>query len=459
MEEAAIASGAPTSSARYVRGTVSPRRASRFFLPRDLNVPLDAPPSPTRTGKAARGAERTPLALRRRSAVGRQALHASARRRLPYELASHAYLASFHTDADAPYQLDSGCIPHGYAAPLSASYMHRACAAPGVPQLLAVGDDEGRVHLLDTLVAPAAWEPRALRHSTQPLIDGSLFAMAWRPDDAALALGGSDYSVSVWDVEREQCLATYDAHRGSPRALAWDPAGGGQVLCSGARDGAVYVWDVRQASPAMHLPEAHRARRARRRAPAHDAVTSVAYLPSGLLATAGSSTAAVRVWEPRMARAVQGSADLSREMPWNTRPHGVSSLAVAASRGRMYAACTDGCIYVLDTSDVARALPPGEARALWAPAQRHNTLYARLALYEDRLLALGCNSGDVVLWDTQAAHAPAAGREGAVGGGHVVPRAHEAHAEVNAVAWSRGPRGPTLASASDDGTLRTWRAA
>lgn len=292
-----------------------------------------------------------------------------------------------------------------------------------MPQLLAVGDDEGRVHLLDTLVAPDAWEPRALRHNTQPLIDGSLFAMEWRADDAALALGGSDYSVSVWDVERERCLAMYDAHRGSPRALAWDPASGGQVLCSGGRDGAVYVWDVRQSAPAMHLPDVH-GRRTRRRGLA-PAVTSVLYLPGGLLCTAGSSTAAVRVWEPRMARAVQTSADLSREMPWNTRPHGVSSLAVAASRGRMYAACTDGCIYVLDTSDVARALPPGEARALCADAQRLNTLYARLALHEDRFLALGCHSGDVVLWDTQVAHAPE-GRGGVAGGGHVVPRAHEA---------------------------------
>lgn len=422
---------AMATSSRYVRGTVSPRRASRFFLPRKSEPAWDTPLSPTRAcaKKARLYADPTPLALRHRPLVGRDALHASARHRVPYHRMSSAYLSSFSTDVHAPYQLDSGCIPHGFAAPLSASYTHHACASPDVPQLLAVGDDEGRVHLLDTLVPSEHGEPRALRHSTPSLIDGSLFAMEWRFDDAALALGGSDYSVSVWDVEREQCLATYDAHRGSPRALAWDPMSGGHMLCSGARDGSVYVWDVRQAAPAMHLPHAHDVRRTRRRTLAQDAttaVTCVSYLPSGLLATAGSCTSAVRVWDPRMTRAVQTSADVSREMPWNTRSHGVSSLAVAASRGRMYAACTDGCVYVLDTSDVARALPPGEMRAWWAEAQRLNTLYARLALYDDRFLALGCNSGDVVLWDTQRAQAPAPGRPNAAGGGHVLPRAHEA---------------------------------
>ncbi|WFD28228.1 hypothetical protein MNAN1_003234 [Malassezia nana] len=419
------------SNARFVRGTVSPRRAPRFFQPRGA-CESDEMPSPTRASSRSSVAA-TPYALRCRRSIGGQALHYAMRRRLPYELASSAYLSSFSTCVDAPYQLDSGCIPHGLAAPLSAAYAHSACAVPGAPQLLAVGDDEGRVHLLDTLIPAQAWEQRALRHSTSPLVDGSLFALAWRKDDAALALGASDYSVSVWDVERERCTAMYDAHRGSPRALAWDPQGGDQVLCSGARDGIVYVWDVRQATPAMHLPHAPSGRRRRRRRTlAKDAlaVTSLAYLPTGLLATTTSDTAAVRVWEPRMARVVQTSPDWSSTMPWNSRSHGVSSLAVASSRGRLYAACTDGCIYVLDASDVGRALPPGEERALWSEMQQGNTLYARLALHEDRFLAVGCRSGDVVLWDTQALSTPALGRPGAAGGRQVVPRAHEAQAHV-----------------------------
>lgn len=41
---------------------------------------------------------------------------------------------------------------------------------------------------------------------------------------------------------------------------------------------------------------------------------------------------------------------------------------------------------------------------LFHPAQRGNTLYARLALHDDeRTLALGNNSGTITIWDTHTA--------------------------------------------------------
>ena len=70
-------------------------------------------------------------------------------------------------------------------------------------------------------------------------------------------------------------------------------------------------------------------------------------------------------------------------------------------------------MYVLDPSLEADALPPYEPRSLYHAVQRRNTLYARAALYDERYLALGCNTGDIVVWDTDAAHAA------------VLPRAHE----------------------------------
>ena len=122
------------------------------------------------------------------------------------------------------------------------------------------------------------------------------------------------------------------------------------------------------------------------------------------------------------------SVDCSKRASWNTRPHGLSSLVVAHSRREMYAACTDGCIYVLNTDDVARPLIPGHVYALHHEIQRQNTLYARLALYHDTYLALGCHSGDVVVWDvskpmsmTPLVDEAGISREGGI----VLPRAHE----------------------------------
>lgn len=73
-------------------------------------------------------------------------------------------------------------------------------------------------------------------------------------------------------------------------------------------------------------------------------------------------------------------------------------------------------MYPLDAG-LGDALLPDEPRVLWDAAQRHNTLYARLALYDERFLALGCNTGDVVVWDAAARGTARAA---------VLPRAHAA---------------------------------
>ena len=379
-----------------------------------------------------------------------------------------AYLRKFTTDRDAYYMIESGCIEHAAASPLSAAYMHASRHGDRAAQCLAVGDDEGRVHLLDTLVSPGSLGEEACKWSTRPLLNGSVFEMQWRYDDQVLGIGGSDYSVSAYDAQHGMHVAEYHVHEGSPRTLAWDPNGWGRILASGARDGSIYVWDLRMQDAVQHIPCAHGARRTRRRrAPA--GVTSITYTGSHL-ASAGSENGVVKLWDLRMAGAARpprsrgsgtcpeaaSSADVSLwDRALNTRPHGISSLVAAPTRHRLYAACTDGCIYTL-SSGADEPLAPA-APALYHPVQRQNTLYARLALHQERFLALGCNSGDTVLWDVAGAVAPATAPAPQPSAGCAVLRdAHERHAEINAVAWTTAPSGAVLASASDDQTVRLW---
>lgn len=212
----------------------------------------------------------------------------------------------------------------------------------------------------------------------------------------------------------------------------------------------MYVWDARTPSAALHIPRAH----AKKKSVA--AVTALAYLPGGqTLASSSSANAVLHVWDLRMTkRPVAKTDDASRRASWNTRSHGISSLAVAASRHAIYAACTDGCVYVFDAGDVTRPAVPGEASALYEVMQYQNSLYARLALYDDSLLALGCHLGHVVLWDVSTRIRPDVDCHGFVRGGTVLTRLH--NAEINDVSWTCGPHGPCLASACDDLTTRLW---
>lgn len=494
--------GDASSGARVVRGTVTPSRASRFFLPREVPEPRtpeiarvaddastpylespttrDAPPSTpstlwcgprTPSASDTESADEAPasptLACKRRAAhsdAGRVAVPLGPRplalasrraRRVPCASAHH-YLTRFRTDLEQHYLLDSAAVPHGTASPLCAAYMHRAGTSRAAGQCLAVGDDEGRVHVLDTLEPPGTLGRQPYRTTTPALADGSVYAVEWRFDDRALALGASDYTVCVWDAEKEarvaaerrtltqQRTARWDAHGGSIRSLAWDPAAGGQLLASGARDGAIYLWDVRMAHAALHIPRAQDTRRTMRRAPpAPTAVTALAYVPGAArLVSAGRDSAVVTQWDVRAVRRPASAApaatpmlshrrrlavsgDASQLSGWNSRPHGISSLAVAPVRCELYAACTDGCVYVLDAGDVARERAPGAPHALYDPVQQRNTLYARLALWDERFLALGCNTGDVVLWDVAAPVTSSAGAARLATQAVVPPRAHE----------------------------------
>lgn len=397
---------------RRVPGNVTPRRASRFFLPR---VSPASPPSPTRRQEARRAT--MPLALQKRRSKYR---------------ASSAYLSAFASGEDAYYVLASDQATQSVANPLSLAFLQ---------QYLAVGDDEGRVSILDTLEPHSS----ALAYSSDPLVHGSVFALEWHND--LLAIGGSDCTVRLWDAEKQAVTITWEGHAGSPRALAWSPEG---CVTSGARDGDVYVWDTRTPSAALHIPRAH----AKKKSVA--AVTALAYLPGGqTLASSSSANAVLHVWDLRMAkRPVAKTDDASRRASWNTRSHGISSLAVAASRHAIYAACTDGCVYVFDAGDVTRPAVPGEASALYEVMQYQNSLYARLALYDDSLLALGCHLGHVVLWDVSTRIRPDVDCHGFVRGGTVLTRLH--NAEINDVSWTCGPHGPCLASACDDLTTRLW---
>lgn len=197
--------------------------------------------------------------------------------------------------------------------------------------------------------------------------------------------------------------------------------------------------------------------------------------------------------DPLSIQPVFSTLDLSMSVgrSWNARSHGISSIVADDScsggnsslRGRemLWAACTDGRIYGVPYStlepggNVHLGAFSGEAgiETLYHPRQLGNSLYNHLALCPDgRTLALGCNSGDVVLWDVQARTSsvlqrhPGLGNNSSTNNNHSGNNAtashgsgaHALNCEVNSLSWaySSSGNGWKLASAGDDCSVRTW---
>ncbi len=72
---------------------------------------------------------------------------------------------------------------------------------------------------------------------------GNVSAIDWRADGQAVATGGSDGDVRVWDPATGQTLLVLaGGHGGSIRDVAWSPSE--DRIASSASDGSICVWDV-----------------------------------------------------------------------------------------------------------------------------------------------------------------------------------------------------------------------
>jgi WD40 repeat protein len=120
---------------------------------------------------------------------------------------------------------------------------------------------------------------------------GGVWAVAFSPDGALLALGSDDPTIRLWDTQTGQEVQKLEGHSSWVRAVAFSPDGA--LLASGSQDQTIRLWDTQTGQEVQKL-EGH-----------SSWVRAVAFSPNGALLASGSHDLTIRLWDTQTGREVQ----------------------------------------------------------------------------------------------------------------------------------------------------------
>ncbi|KAK3937645.1 WD40-repeat-containing domain protein, partial [Diplogelasinospora grovesii] len=286
--------------------------------------------------------------------------------------------------------------------------------------LVAVGDEEGYIRLLDS----ARNFPRI--HLSFHVHGNAIIDLAFSEDDYLLATASGDQTGKVIDVMTQTPISVLGRHTASLKQVRFQPGrGSGSVLATSGRDGSVQIWDLRcrggtpvqdiqtqvRSDSGLHhrLPrrvnqgcvvnsiyDAH-ARITHRRTPnqatasgvgdvarmgevpgriGEVSVTALQFLPPGrehLLLTGCEADASIKLWDIRAVHTRHHKSSTSTPISFTAppashvawRPFGVSAMGLNGDGSRLYSLCKDNTVYAYSTAhlvlghatELAPALP------------------------------------------------------------------------------------------------------
>ncbi|KAI4241074.1 MAG: hypothetical protein LQ352_007503 [Teloschistes flavicans] len=284
--------------------------------------------------------------------------------------------------------------------------------------LVAIGDEEGGIRLLETAAASKPQFTKAyltFRPHTNAILD-----LAFSPDDLLLATASGDQTSQIIDMPTQRAVHTLAAHKSSLKQVKFQP-GNPNVVVTSSRDGSVRIWDLRckgSDAPVQDLKisldgleervntkgskmtyarsvdaiiSAHSARimlpsssvlksadhlttsdvpsRGEKPSRRGDvSVTALSFLPEGrehLLLTASEADSTVKLWDLRTThqhrRSTQPVPLSSTRQPQshNTHRHfGINSMALSGDSARLYTLCRDNTIYAYSTTHLILGSAP-----------------------------------------------------------------------------------------------------
>ena len=140
-----------------------------------------------------------------------------------------------------------------------------------------------------TTLASGSWDGTKLwdvmRQNEIATLEGhtGVLSVSFSPDGTTLASGSYYGTVILWDVMRKANIATLEGHTDVVSSVSFSPDG--TILASGSYDGTVILWDVMRKANIATL-EGHT-----------DVVSSVSFSPDGTILASGSNDDTVKLWD------------------------------------------------------------------------------------------------------------------------------------------------------------------
>ena len=254
-------------------------------------------------------------------------------------------------------------------------------------------------------------------------------AMAYSPDSKIIAGGSEDGRVRLWDAKRGVVLhEALVGYKNVILSLAFSPDG--KLIAGGGRDGKIRVWDAKSGAPigssiGEHALDGNR----------HDlnGVFSVKFSPNGRTIASGGGDGTIRLWNTKNGAALG--------LPLKGHQGGVLSLAYSPNGRTIASVGKDGTLRLWDAKSGAALSPPLMAQEGFHPIMLPKFVNSVAFDPEGRTIITGANNGRVRLWD--AVKQVPIGKSLLSYGG-----------SIKSIAFS--PDGRRFASGSADGTIRLW---